>query len=423
MASMRPLLSCVLVVLHAPPVCGTFGSKEGTASLLADHVKRGTSARPCHGNRLRSESTSKCVKTPPGFDVSCQNEMNENRRCDKKDPLDTSNLNDFVATHCSKTCSNFTLFTTIGAGLFSDSLRWPDIPIGNQFSSEMNSLAAKIKDRYPDVGNTGVTATAFHTQWLKTVPLAKLRKDGKIAMDQYLATDTAAAEFIQAHTKAGDVVVHYRCGDVVSADDNWEYGLLPFEWVYRAIPAGTKRVHIVGNFGAKGIVARGKDEGAGTVCLPVLDGLLNYLKTSSSSSSKTHFEAVEFVSKSPMLDFLLLANAPTVIGSVSTFPLGAAWLNPGHTILPWCHLFGLKLGVVIGAVGTDSAESPMAAGVVETLRAAILTSGNASWIENTGELVKVLGASAKQNRGLYHDCASTEKRPEGHQERLFGELI
>jgi hypothetical protein len=196
---------------------------------------------------------------------------------------------------------------------------------------------------------------------------------------------------------------------VVSADDNWEYGLLPFDWVYSTIPNGTKRVHIVGNFGAKGVVMREKDNGAAGVCMPILDALLAYIKT----REEARFEAVDFISKSPFLDFLLLANAPTVVGSVSTFSLAAAWLSQGHVLLPWCHLFGLKLGVIVDGAGTGGGASDGGAvggvSLVETSRASILTSGNKAWLQGVDELVKVLSQRAK-HKGFYHDCASSEER-------------
>ena len=115
-----------LLLLCVPfAACASFGAKEGKGTFLVDNENRTSRPAQCHGRRyMRSESTGRCVKVPPGFDESCIREMNENKGCDP--------LGQFVAVHCSKTCGNFSLFNTVHADLL-EVLRYPNIPVGKSW--------------------------------------------------------------------------------------------------------------------------------------------------------------------------------------------------------------------------------------------------------------------------------------------------
>jgi hypothetical protein len=244
----------------------------------------------------------------------------------------------------------------------------------------MHDVADKIKQRSPNA-STGIAAgSSYHSAWIDTVPLADLRRDGKVAMEKLFSEDGRTRDFVKTHAKAGDVVIHFRCGDIVDGGDNttnWQYGLLPFDWLYRAIPAGSKRVFVAGNFGHIKIKTKHKDihttnkpgqmkgdkakektkKTMGTTdekkCPHLLYGLLRYLKNRARErGEKEGLFEVQFVSDSALSDWLLLANAPTLIASVSTYALTAAWLNEGHVVLPACGLLGLKVGKLTGAEGT-----------------------------------------------------------------------
>lgn len=183
--------------------------------------------------------------------------------------------------------------------------------------------------------------------------------------------------------------VYCRCGDVLEASlDNWEYGLLPFRWVYDMIPATTKRVYVCGNF-------------QGPKCSKIRSALLNYLR-----SQKRKFSTVEFISQKGAIegqgqgalqDFLFLTRARNIVGSDSTFALVASWLNAkGNTTLPCCHLFGLG-GCEPKGSGAVIREPTGIGGVTKTAPALYLPSTKyRSWKRRPiAEIIKILSIQSQ----------------------------
>jgi hypothetical protein len=155
-------------------------------------------------------------------------------------------------------------------------------------------------------------------------------------------------------TGAGDVAVHFRCGDLLRIADD-VYGIPKFEWVARQVlrarrlllgggegeegsdtggetasdgasgrvKAGSAppplRVRVVGNVRASRSGQPQCDGGTDGDCGIVLQGLLRFLRSRLRCP-------VRFEGQGPDEDFEALRRAPWMVGSVSTFSLWAAVL-------------------------------------------------------------------------------------------------
>ena len=118
------------------------------------------------------------------------------------------------------------------------------------------------------------------------------------------------------------------------ANANIEYGVPEFAWYARAVPSSAKRVLILGNFGGKG-TRRARDREP--ICPLIRDALVKFI---AKSTGKPTF-AVDDGGQNH--DFAILATAPTLIGSMSTFSLYAALCNRyGKVILPAAAIFGFN---------------------------------------------------------------------------------
>jgi hypothetical protein len=101
------------------------------------------------------------------------------------------------------------------------------------------------------------------------------------------------------------------------------------------IPEDATDVQIVGNFNSElsGEGHQTSDADADEKCALILDALISYLQEQTG-------KPVAFVAKGENEDFALMVNAPTLIGSISTYALWAGIANGnGNVILPNCTLF------------------------------------------------------------------------------------
>jgi hypothetical protein len=211
---------------------------------------------------------------------------------------------------------------------------------GNVISAQVNSRVKEFKAKFPLATGDAKVPRNHHVEWMNDLPIAKLRQDAAVAMSKYIEK-SGQQEYFKDHTQPGDVVLHYRCGDIVQLQtSNGEYGLLPFSWLHQHIPKGSKRVFVTGNFGVMSGSSKTSmkdsrkiDSGSEARCSYILDALLAYLRR------QTGGLTVEFVSKDTITDLLLMARAPTLIGSVSTFSLWGAAMSKGLAILPHASLW------------------------------------------------------------------------------------
>ena len=81
--------------------------------------------------------------------------------------------------------------------------------------------------------------------WTNPEMIKIMRKESSKAMQKFISSHNLQVPKF----KNGEVVVHYRCGDVINSN-NAQYGLLPFSWYKQAIPEGTTMVYLIGNFHA-----------------------------------------------------------------------------------------------------------------------------------------------------------------------------
>jgi hypothetical protein len=96
---------------------------------------------------------------------------------------------------------------------------------------------------------------------------------------------------------------------------------------------------VTGNFGVKSGTSdstkdsRKIDQGSEGRCQNILNSLLLFLKQQPGHLS------VEFISKDTITDLIIMAQAPVLIGSVSTYSMWAAAMSKGRVILPRAHLW------------------------------------------------------------------------------------
>jgi hypothetical protein len=134
-----------------------------------------------------------------------------------------------------------------------------------------------------------------------------------------------------------DVVVHFRCGDVLRYPDT-DYGIPAFSWYKEIVKERTKvvrvtRVIIVGNYNSEKSGQVTLDKPYSRACTEILESFVSYLKR------ETHVKKVILGAQGAVEDFATLVNAPLMIASVSSFSLWAAVLNKHEVILPQADLY------------------------------------------------------------------------------------
>ena len=133
-----------------------------------------------------------------------------------------------------------------------------------------------------------------------------------------------------------DAVIHFRCGDVASVIDSLPmYGIPNFEWYAQQVPKEAKRVLIVGNFkGSQSTNShQAMDAKADGRCALFAKELPKFIKHA------TGKDCFHIDNGSADADFIMLATAPFMIGSISTFSLAAAACNRhGTSVLPASRL-------------------------------------------------------------------------------------
>jgi hypothetical protein len=250
---------------------------------------------------------------------------------------------------------------------------------GNALTGGIMQVARHLATTFPFHAlageGAGLKIQSSHLMWLPTIPIAMLRRDAKVAFAKYV-DETKQSSYIEEHTQPGDVLIHYRCGDIVMVEsNNAGYGVFPFSWIADQIPANSKRLFVLGNgFGPTKDARKGDDASMGR-CGAILAALTKYL------TGRTGLP-VEFIAKDCMTDFVLLAHAPTLIGTGSTFSMWAAMMNEQRSILPHCRVVGLPLGALFDKKG--------ALGTVDIVPSACLRSGSTVFESTDAELVKVL---------------------------------
>lgn len=145
----------------------------------------------------------------------------------------------------------------------------------------------------------------------------------------------AAARQVQVPL-AGDAVIHFRCGDILGGIRNSWYGVPELSWYAAQVPPEAKRVLIVGNFDSSksSRVHRPSDLKGAVRCAYFRRQLPLFI------TARTGKPAFVVDSGGPNRDFIMLAMAPTLIGSISTFSLAAAACNRhGTSVLPTAALF------------------------------------------------------------------------------------
>ena len=143
----------------------------------------------------------------------------------------------------------------------------------------------------------------------------------------------------------GDAVIHFRCGDVLAGIRNGVYGIPELGWYAAQIPHDAKQVLILGNFNhhKSSKSHRKVDKRAADRCQLLRQELPKFI------TSKTGLPARVVENGSPLLDFIMLATAPVMVGSISTFSLAAAACNRyGRSVLPASALFWPCKGMYSG---------------------------------------------------------------------------
>ena len=159
--------------------------------------------------------------------------------------------------------------------------------------------------------------------WTDPEMIALMRNEARPVITSFLKQqDLETPHFVE-----GDVVIHYRCGDVISSN-NPQYGLIPFKWYKENIPASAKRLILVGNFKASREVDK-KGEG---MCAIIKNAFVQYLTDALELP-------ISLRSNSVNEDFAAMMFAPVLISSISTFSLWAGMLSKQKVILPRCSLF------------------------------------------------------------------------------------
>ena len=134
--------------------------------------------------------------------------------------------------------------------------------------------------------------------------------------------------------EAMDAVIHFRCGDIVGGSNNIKYGVPNFAWYASLVPKDAARVLIVGNFASK--TSRGQDKSGDSRCALIAKEFPAFIKR------KTGIDSFVVDNGSADRDFTFLAQAKTLIGSISTFSLSAALCNRrGQSFLPASNLLCL----------------------------------------------------------------------------------
>ena len=131
--------------------------------------------------------------------------------------------------------------------------------------------------------------------------------------------------------KPTDAVIHFRCGDIVGGSRNQMYGVPNFAWYASHVPKDAKRVLIVGNFASK--TSRNEDKNGDIRCALIAKEFPAFIKR------ETGIDSFIIDNGSAERDFTFLAQAKTLIGSISTFSLSAAACNRhGRSVLPASRL-------------------------------------------------------------------------------------
>ena len=200
------------------------------------------------------------------------------------------------------------------------------VPAAPRLERELES-AGRAPDAYPH---------AAAGSWVQGAMLATIRNESEHALAAHFA---AARGSRPLRASQADVAIHLRCGDIL-AQPHLSYGFISFEWYRKQIPAGARRVYIVGNVNARS--TRGKDQGSQALgrCASITAGLVKYLKRHARIDARV-------VPADVSSDFALMVNAGTLIAGLSTFSFWAALVRrpasgegaPLRTVLPQCHLF------------------------------------------------------------------------------------
>ena len=153
-----------------------------------------------------------------------------------------------------------------------------------------------------------------------------LRRESLAAMDAYnLKFDIA-----RIHFEPNDVVIHLRCGDVMTGGGGDTMGFYSFDYYTDLLPEDTGVVYVVSDIN---IAAGGYTENVEKPCTKYAAHLVAYVQ---SRTGKT----VEFVGSSIMNDYAALVDAPMLVGTRSTFSLFAAFMNRhGNAHMPLTELY------------------------------------------------------------------------------------
>jgi hypothetical protein len=178
-----------------------------------------------------------------------------------------------------------------------------------------------------------------------------VRRDIQKAVSGWLDFTNATMSPLQS----GTAVLHFRCGDIILGDGNAQYGLPTFGWCVvrfavilfvrscsqltelcryaNNIPEDATDVQVVGNIDSTISGGHISDAGGEKKCSLIMDAFIAFLKEHTR-------KPVKFVAKGANEDFALMVNAPTLIGSISTYALWAGIANGnGNVIMPNCTLF------------------------------------------------------------------------------------
>jgi hypothetical protein len=85
---------------------------------------------------------------------------------------------------------------------------------GNVLSQTVNGRVAELKKKFPQVHGDAKVPDNHHIKWMNSVPVAKLRQDAAAAIKKFMEK-SEQQKYFKDHAQPGDVVVHYRCGDIV----------------------------------------------------------------------------------------------------------------------------------------------------------------------------------------------------------------
>jgi len=223
-------------------------------------------------------------------------------------------------------------------------------------------------------------------------------RESRAALRDFQAAAAGAGANNSGGDAAVDAAVHFRCGDLlrgVGGTDrpHHRYGMMPWRWVAARLPLSARRIVVVGNVRGSGTSAkvrgagdptseplgRPQDAASGDTCAELLLYFGQFLRAElqrrqaqlprrlpvcllgfgDGDDGACAGVIIEARSRSVSSDFELLARAPVLVGSVSSFALWAAVLKPAYfATAAATATLSTTAAAGVGSGGSSAAAAP-----------------------------------------------------------------